>query len=285
MWRRLLHPTLLRPAASAVGLGTLSSFQPGAASRNPRYDHSALAPSNGGAHVLRCSPKQNTWNCSACDKSLPRDSFALRQRNHSTRVCKACSAPAQTLTCTQCHEELSVELFARSQRERSTRICSACCAQKVESCPGVVQFLVCSACGEQLPRQHFAARQQNRSTRTCSACTLNGGPPDSLQRIALGALDNSCKHCGANVFACEVGGFCCGQRKHFVDFGAYFKSPGEQLLTIFASTWHHKDAARKLIHDATTDAPKLTSFPADSRRYNNLFSLAMHEIHSTTSDT
>ena len=69
-----------------------------------------------------------------------------------------------------------------------------------------------------------------------------------------------------------------------IDFASHFRAPGKALLKIFATNWPHKDARGQVIHDTRTNSPRLTGFSAVSRRCNNMFSLAMHEIHSTTSE-
>ena len=130
MWRRLLHPTLLRPAASAIGLGTLSTCQPPASFRSRHCNAPPLSHSASGQRLLWCSPKQHAWMCSGCATTLPRDSFPPDQHERRTRQCKSCVIAVGSLACTQCHEQLPPDSFAQRQRGRSTRTCIACCSQK-----------------------------------------------------------------------------------------------------------------------------------------------------------
>ena len=105
-----------------------------------------------------------------------------------------------------------------------------------------------------------------------------------LARIHLGDKSVECPRCAALRFPCEGVGFCCGEGKHVVDFATYYRPPGDNLLKLFSSTWPYTDAKGNAVHDVRANAPRLTGFGAMSRRYNNLFSLAMHEIQSTNAE-
>lgn len=285
MWRRLVRPAVLRPAASVIGLSTFPLFQPTLGLRYFSDDARQLAPYSASAHVLWCSPKKATLKCSGCGNNLPHEAYAPSQQRRSTRKCKTCTAPAATLTCTQCHEQMPKESFSGNQQKRSNRTCAECCSRNSSTTlTTLVEFLVCTTCGEQMPRQNFAAREQNRSTRTCKDCTKTGRPPEQLERIALGTLSKECAHCEAALFACEQGAFCCGHGEHYVDFTSFYTPSGETLLKIFRKTWPYRDQHGHASHDPQTNAPRITGFSAMSRRYNNLFTLAVHEIHSTTSE-
>jgi len=53
---------------------------------------------------------------------------------------------------------------------------------------------------------------------------------------------------------------------------------------VFRKTWPYKDEHGCYVHDAGTNAPKLTGFSAVSRRCNNMFTMAMHEVQSTSAE-
>jgi len=95
-------------------------------------------------------------------------------------------------------------------------------------------------------------------------------------------MDAECKHCKALLFRHELAGFCCSHGNYALDFSKYFRAPDGHLLRIFAKTWPYKDSAGKLVHDSHTNAPRLTGFSAHSRRYNNMFCLAVHVVHSSS---
>eukprot|EP00959_Pyramimonas_sp_CCMP1952_P018050 382443-Pyramimonas_sp.AAC.1 len=62
----------------------------------------------------------------------------------------------------------------------------------------------------------------------------------------------------------------------------YYQQPNDALLQLYRGTWPVKTADGNLAHDDATNAPKLTGYTADSRRYNSLLSLAAHEVQSAT---
>ena len=294
MWRRLLHPSAVRPAASAAGLAALQSWQPSWTLRSYDQDRHPVRQVFVGHHILQCSPKQNVFACSGCNDRLPRSSFSKKQLGRNIKKCKQCTAKhtdaATTVTCTQCGEDLPSESFATRQLRRSTRVCCTCARSNddQEHVNKRNDFIICSVCAESLPRDAFSDRQKERQKdlggKTCRACTNIGPPSHALARIDLGSLSDECTFCSAKRFPCEGDSFCCGRGKHHVDFEKYYKPPQDALLDIFAQTWPYKDAAGQFVHDSRTNAPRLTGFSAMSRRYNSLFSLAMHEIHSTTAE-
>ena len=291
MWRRLAHPRLVQPTCALATLTTLHCVSPLQRRR---------APGTATSHWLyikpvQCAPKKEWLTCVACGESSQRHCFSADQQRRSSRTCKTCASaalhaatsvnPAEFLTCVACGESVQRQCFSAAQINRSSRTCTSCSSKALAATTEVTPAsrLTCSACGESLERQPFTLFQQPRSSRKCTACCPVGRPADELTRITPGDQSSECPHCKAQLFACERGAFCCGQSKHQVDFTAYFRPPGQNLLSIFASTWPHTDAKGVALHDARTNSPRLTGFSSMSRRFNNLFSLAMHEIHSTTS--
>ena len=219
------------------------------------------------------------FTCTQCCEDLSSECFAHDQVKRSTRICKGCAGERQSaaavnaavnFTCTQCYEDLSSECFARDQRHRSTRVCSSC------SHPRPAEFLICSDCGESLQRESFSKDRQRQAIKICKGCSSIGRPSIELARIALGSLSEECSYCSAQRFPCEGDSFCCGHGKHFVDFSKYYEPPNAALMKIFGSSWMYTDAKGNAVHDALTNAPRMTGFSAMSRRYNALFSLAMH---------
>ena len=100
--------------------------------------------------------------------------------------------------------------------------------------------------------------------------------------LALGAQCAQCPHCHAKLWTHEQTGFCCQYGKHAINFTTYFRAPSPDLLRLYASSWPLRDLAGNVSRDSKTNADKLTSFSVVSRRYNNMFALASHEIHSST---
>ena len=252
MWRRLLQPRLLRPAASVLALQVWPAFETQPRLPPHHAAHRLQLHRHLGSSFVSCSPKCALLSCNACGEALAHECFANCQRNRSTRICKNCAANNET-------------------------------ANRAEhNLPAA--FLLCKTCGESLPRDNFSAESQKRSAKTCKSCSANGRPPDKLARIDLGTQSHDCPYCEAPLFPCEGDTFCCGQGKHYVDFTTYYTPPGDALQKLFRQTWTYHDDKGRVVHDARTNNPRITGFSAMSRRYNNLFSLAMHEIQSTTSE-
>ena len=242
-----------------------------------------------------CAPKAETLQCTSCNELLPRETFADRQHHRSTRICRNCAVANSTptpkddmLQCTSCSELLPREAFADRQHHRSTRICGDCVARKHCRAPASsdqrVRFFICNGCGESQTEENFSNTSRHDRSYMCKTCSTNGRPPQPLARIDLGTLTQQCSHCTARLFPSEGTTFCCGKGKHFVDFTAYHQPPDAEFLKLFACNWPYLDAKGNPVHDARTNAPRLTGFSAMSRRYNNLFAFAMHEIQSTTSE-
>ena len=255
MWRCFSRASFVHPASFVVA----SHVVPSLACRHHRDDLSLLLqPLQHTTHrvgithrVVSCAPKAHLLQCTACDQRLCRGSFAADQQRRSTRICKHCAAT-----------------HVLASRSAAT-------------------ILQCDVCENLLPRDSFAVRQQQRSTKICRFCAganSGGRPEHSMARIDLGTLSQRCEHCTASLFPSEGTTFCCGRGMHFVDFKTYHRPPGDDFLKLFAATWTYLDAKGNPVHDDRIGAPRLTGFSAMSRRYNNLFTLAVHEIHSTTSE-
>ena len=236
------------------------------------------------AEKMQLQPPSNLL-CTRCEGEKPRLAYSNRQRQRADRVCNECIA-RPPLECTRCHKHLPPADFAKNQRKRSTRSCKDCANQAAQrsgttrsdtgTCTG--------PCGTVLSWTAFAVDQRYLSSPTCRSCARPGRPRQALEPLQLGPCTYDCPHCHAQLWQHETNGFCCSHGKYALSFGDYFRQPGRSLLRLYGSTWLYKDAQGHCVHDAATNAPRLTVFSAASRRFNNMFCLAMHEIQSSTAE-
>ena len=240
------------------------------------------------AHARRGRPAAATVTCSVCGVDKTHAEFTSTQLHTREHKCKECTADARlqppaslTFTCSHCGLEKPRPAFSTTQLNASVR------ARKCQACTGPAPTLTCTRCGLARPRQDFSATQLDARHRICAECVRpacpSGGRPHLDRTIALGPQDHTCAHCGALLFAHEKHGFCCNGGKYAVNFDMFFDRPGNDLLRLYSTTWRYLDAASKPVHDPITNSPRLTGFSSHSRRFNNMFSLAMHEVQSSSS--
>ena len=185
---------------------------------------------------------------------------------------QSCDCVVQTLTCTVCGEAKAPDCFAARQRERSTRKCSTCSVRKQTA-------WTCVTCGLSKPRLAFSENQQHKASKKCMECAT-----PAARSIALGAQNVTCPHCQAKLFPTESKSFCCNLGKYAVHFEDFFEVPRPALMQIFAKTWPQNPPGASTAAAGPSGTSCLTGFSAVCRRFNNMFTLAAHEIQSSSDD-
>ena len=135
MWQQFGNQFVVRPALTIAGLCAVTSFTSRRTYRPlPRPATNVLSKTS-----VQCAPKQSSFQCIACSKTLPRGAFAKRQQGRETRICSMCASARVTtdnaskfitLTCVICGEELDRESFAKRQQYRKNSVCIVCASQK-----------------------------------------------------------------------------------------------------------------------------------------------------------
>jgi hypothetical protein len=186
-------------------------------------------------------------------------------------------AKADTFLCGRCGEWLSRDAFIKNQLRFKNKVCKQCAADSKQRSGSsrIVMQKQCSRCKESKPREDFAPDQVQRATAYCRACASW-----SLE-IHAGSRDSQCQHCGALRLTTEAAGFCCAAGQHVVPFENFFRQPPATFLQVFQKTWPVKDKRGNLQRHPVSGEVLQGSFSAESRRYNKLFSLAVHEVQST----
>ena len=193
----------------------------------------------------------------------------------------------ETFKCSRCASDKARDQFAANQIKRSTRTCMDCTASAAQrsGCARQSHDLKCSQCLRDLQRTDFSTNQLSHRVEEaiCTECTTKHRPQKKID-LSAGPRDQVCPHCGAALFAAEASSFCCASGKHALKFDDYFQSPGKTLLALFRKVWPAVDSKGKAAKDPRTGEQMLESFSGQSRRYNKLFSLAVHEIQSSSEE-
>ena len=187
-------------------------------------------------------------------------------------------APKQSasLLCTACKELRSPAAFSENQRRRNTRKCKSCLT------PATTDTLTCTQCKEKQPRTAFSNNQVDRATRKCKQCTTDCQQRSGHTRTQTVAFDTPCSFCGAMLLPTETSKFCCNSGRYAICFDKFFATPGPALCKLFETSWPLLQPDGKPQLDIQTHRPLLTGFSASSRRYNNMFCLAQHAVHSAS---
>ena len=192
------------------------------------------------------------------------------------------------IVCAGCGIEKDRVLEFTPKQIRTTKRCTTCTSD-ASSASGATRKKsdkVCQQCGAVRFEPDFAKDQWQRSTATCLECTAGNSRIAVAQSrsraddFALGPRDKICDHCGAALYNGESSVFCCAHGKHYVDFTQYFKNPANALLNMFKLAWPWRNKDGKKEQSRTTGETIMDGFSNASRRYNNLFCLAVHEVQS-----
>jgi len=236
------------------------------------------------------APKRAALKCVRCQKQKLATEFreGAARKAKAERICKECanSAPKQAaLKCFRCQKQKLATEFREgaARKAKAERICKECAnsaPQRSGASRRDHELISCVECSKQLPVTSFSKRQRYSDEPVCSQCSATQNEPS----LNLGMCNNQCEYCGAARFQAETRGFCCAQGKYVVDLNSYFPAPPSQLTQIFAASWPLKKEDGTLLYDVRTNQVMKTGFTALSRRYNNIFCLAQHEIQSCGTD-
>jgi hypothetical protein len=235
-------------------------------------------------------PKLETIVCVGCGLAKNRVK-EYTSKGVRKKQCKACAlakeeqrpTAAQFIQCSLCGSQKDRDADYTPHQLRTEKKCKACTATAAKASGETRTILdkICQQCGAARPQLDFARDEWETRTPKCKECIGENVAKEKHDDFSLGPRDKICEHCGAALYGAEASRFCCADGKHKVDDSKYFKAPGKALLNLFQLSWPWRDDKGKQQSNARTGKPILTGFSNESRRLNNLFCLAVHEVQSS----